>query len=224
MNKIPVENILIPDTKQALSNGARDKQLWLEVLEKNSLYSTLDAFEVIDTKTNNANNIEANAAKENNAINAEKTKQTIDIKTAQTENNTKAGFSSLRSKQSGAHQPLTQKSNQFLKESPIGTSTASQSVSIAGMAAKKQSVKQQQAASNYMKHDLWLSKNTTVTIAHTAVEVWVRDVNLTEHKLTQALNQIKRSMAHLGVSLSKVTINGKTAFHAQKTLEVKSWQ
>ena len=62
------------------------------------------------------------------------------------------------------------------------------------------------------KNTQWLNKNAIVTNANSNLEVWIRDVSLTGNKLSGFLKNIKQSMAELGASLSKVSINGKVAF------------
>ncbi|MFV1922181.1 MAG: hypothetical protein ACMZ63_06235 [Methylotenera sp.] len=59
----------------------------------------------------------------------------------------------------------------------------------------------------------WLSKNTTVTIANSGLEVWVRDAGITGSKLSEVLKHLQHTMANLGASLAKVTINGEVIFY-----------
>lgn len=60
--------------------------------------------------------------------------------------------------------------------------------------------------------DTWQSRNMVVLPADEGIEVWLRDANLTKSGIATWLTDLRNSMAALGASLARVSLNGKTVY------------
>ena len=193
--------------KNQLPIGADNKNLWMLALEKSNLHLALDKFEslrevvsskqileVLDSEpvkksanTDNADVIQSNTGMK---LKNEHTRALMEIKVI---NITKNNISS------NTLQPIMQ------GETVLNRSfTTLEKMSIAA------------AYKDLAKNTQWLNKNVIVTEMNSNLEVWIRDASMAGNKLNDILKNVKQSMAELGASLSKVSINGKVVFAREK--------
>lgn len=196
--------------KNAQPKETDNKNLWKLALEKNSLYMALNKFESISNhlKTeeslkpinlpqarNNFNNTTDTAsATENSIIVSLKGSIGATFKDAEITNFINRNNSRLNVLSRG-----------LLYESVLNKSIVALENNVVIGSYK-----------DLAKSSQWLNKNAVVTVANSNLEVWIRDASLTGNKLSDILKNIKQSMAELGASLSKLSINGKVAFDREK--------
>lgn len=66
------------------------------------------------------------------------------------------------------------------------------------------------------------SQNISVLRTNVGVEVWIRDAGISKPKLVDILKGLRQSMGALGVSLSRVVLNGRDVSFSQQTREIDS--
>ena len=195
--------------KNQLPIETDNKNLWKFALEKNSLHLALNKFESISesvktkktlvvaysepVKKSTKIDIDSSGFVQSNTGMQSKNEHASALKETKLINITTNNISSKTLQPVMQGETVLNKSFTILEE-------------IAIVAAHKDLAKSTQ----------WLNKNVIVTEMNSNLEVWIRDASMAGNKLNDILKNVKQSMAELGASLSKVSINGKVVFAREK--------
>lgn len=203
------EVIKTSEQNQLLSE-AGNKDLWLRALEKNGLYSSLDQFEVIDGKQ-----VPERADKQQSASPLLKSKNKVQ-QHLMLNNKGSQNARNVQGRIDGNDKSMAVSINGNAKVSSQNQAVNHYQYLNNLLSTNKKGIRVTGLVQDYVASMQWTSKNTTITKADSGLEVWVRDSSLIENKLSNVLKHLRHSMASLGASLSKVTINGKVAYHAHQ--------
>lgn len=194
--------------KSQFQGESGNKEQWLRALEKNSLYSSLEKFEVIEGQqrfkvTVNKGNVAHQKERLGSDKKNSKIKQSmISLKPTVIENSVaKANQIVSYNRRVVNNGNLNQAATNYQQIVNLITTTHNEGLRLAGL------------YKGYEMKMPWLSKNTTITVANSGLELWVRDAGITGNKLREVLKHLQYTMADLGASLAKVTVNGKVIFY-----------
>lgn len=207
---ILINDINNPTLTKNATNSSVNKDLWKQELEKNGLNNNSGKIEIIKYRYRSSQDLNSNV--EDTAIKFKK----IEVLNNFNKNNDdpiKKTDQITQSKIGNGFNELVNQNKKISSEVLHNASTASPVFNN----KLQESLKTIQLSSlqGYLSNShIWKDKNTLITMVNSNAEIWIRDANLTAIKLNAALKIVQQSMAELGASLSKVTINGRVVFQS----------
>lgn len=189
-----------------------NRDLWKQALENSDLYTALKEFKVVDGKKNPSVLLEqSNVANPSSAVNRLQDNDNV------MEEGTKFSIVSKEANYPVDNHFVTKQDNENDQTSKLVKLTQTAELfttapyldSIVGSPEYNALSKIPLSVLNRIN---WLDKNTLITLVDSNLEVWLRDSAAESVNLKDVLNTIKHSMADIGVTLVKVTINGKVVF------------
>ena len=189
------------------------KELWQQTLEKSHLYSALSKFDIVSSYQKFNSGLKESIS---NKMSLELLNQPIDSNTNSQSliNDNKSTDSAQISKSK-----ISKDFNFYANE---GVRFRAQDLTFSNLnfysrlTTMPKVIQVNSLTKPALNSVEWLDKNVVATLINSNLEIWIRDVGLRGVKLSDVLINLRQSMAELGANLSKVTINGKVAFHRKK--------
>lgn len=201
------ENLTTPSKADngVLPKESDNKGMWKQALEKNGLYEALHKFETIKFYKNNEAQLSIDkreySNKDNHSSSTDPAKFNSLKETINQETNSNNNFDFVSNR---SQKDLSLVSRAFLNQSFNRPSALPKSSQTTGMTR------------DFLRDIKWTNKNVIATNVNSNLEIWIRDGGISGSKLKDMLKNIKHSMAELGASLSKVSLNGKVVFENKK--------
>lgn len=187
-----------------LSKESDNKGMWKQVLEKNGLYEALHKFETIRFYKQNQVLLSADKQRFTNKDHDNSLDNT-------TKSNNLGKYCLNREAYSNVDSNLEFVPNRPQKDLNL-VQQAFLNQSVNRLSVLPKSSEAANLTKDFLRDIKWTNKNVMITNANSSLEIWIRDGNLADNKLKDILKNIRHSMAELGASLSKVSINGKVIF------------